>query len=182
MFGFSKESRLKRELLLFLDQQEEYVTSETIALSLQKGTSQTVRKVLNELSLTISSLYKQEQLNLQISTKYGIGLFRYGTNFQNIFEIIYTEELVYDVFRQLILNRSFLTEDFCKTHQISVSKLRRLISRINAFLKPYDCFIKIGKKVSIVGKESQIRLLFLCFYILCIKKLHVLSGLNQKNI
>lgn len=60
MFGFSKESRLKRELLLFLDQQEEYVTSETIALSLQKGTSQTVRKVLNELSLTISSLYKQE--------------------------------------------------------------------------------------------------------------------------
>lgn len=170
MFGFSKESRLKRELLLFLDQQEEYVTSETIALSLQKGTSQTVRKVLKELSLTISSLYKQEQLNLQISTKYGIGLFRYGTNFQNIFEIIYTEELVYDVFRQLILNRSFLTEDFCKTHQISVSKLRRLISRINAFLKPYDCFIKIGKKVSIVGKESQIRLLFFYVFIFCASK------------
>lgn len=71
--------------------------------------------------------------------------------------------MVYDVFRQLILNRFFLTEDFCKTHQISVSKLRRLISRINAFLKPYDCFIKIGKKVSIVGKESQIRLLFFMF-------------------
>ncbi|WP_414841034.1 helix-turn-helix domain-containing protein [Enterococcus saccharolyticus] len=78
--------------------------------------------------------------------------------------------MVYDVFRQLILNRFFLTEDFCKTHQISVSKLRRLISRINAFLKPYDCFIKIGKKVSIVGKESQIRLLFFYVFIFCASK------------
>jgi ribosomal protein S25 len=181
MFGFSKEVLLKRELLLFLDQQEEYVTSEMLAIQMKTVTSQTIRKVLKDLSALIASLYNQEQLNLHISTKYGVKLTRKGANFTPVFEKLYSEDLVYGIFRELMLSRFFSTEDFCQQQQISVSKARRVIRQINEFLIPYECVLKVGRKVSITGKESQSRLHFFMFFYYVHRKISQVEWIEKET-
>lgn len=71
MFGFSKEILLKKELLYFLDKQEEGVSSKDISDYIQSLTSQTVRKYLKEIAESISKLYSPEQMQLNIGTRYG---------------------------------------------------------------------------------------------------------------
>jgi hypothetical protein len=70
MFGFSKEILLKKELLYFLDKQEEGVSSKDISDYIQSLTSQTVRKYLKEIAESISELYSPEQMQLNIGTIY----------------------------------------------------------------------------------------------------------------
>lgn len=123
-------------------------------------TSQTVRKYLNEIEKLIATYYSPEELSLEVGKRGKIRLQRNGTNLDKLFESLYVEDLVYKIYRNLILTRVFSTAYFCEQQRISISTLRRTITRMNQSLLNYDATIKVGKKVSIVGNEAQIRVLF----------------------
>ncbi|WP_414841553.1 helix-turn-helix domain-containing protein [Enterococcus saccharolyticus] len=160
MFGFSKEISLKKEILYFLDKQEAYVSSTDISNYIQSLTSQTIRKYLKEIVERFSLLYPKERMELKIGTRYGIYLARKGANFDVYLEELYTQTITYQVYQQLILYRSFAVDEFCQTNQISLSTLRRTIKKINEAITGYSLYLKIGTKVTIIGDEKQIRLLF----------------------
>ena len=111
----------------------------------------------------ITKDYSTNKLSLQIDTRNGIRLNRNETNLNDLLEKIYREDLVYENFRLLILNRSFTTENFCREHEVSFSTLRRIVRRMNDAVEPYQISIKAGLKISISGKESQIRMLYFMF-------------------
>lgn len=165
MFGFSKEVDFKHQIFLYLDQQRGSTTTEAIATELRVLTNQTTLKYLKEMQESLASLYSEEQLSLQIGKRFGVQLIREEANYQRFFEKIYSEEVVYVIYRRLLLERAFEAEVFCEQNAISLSTLRRLINRMNQALKPYQVFIRVGKDVSIIGDEARIRLLlFTVFY------------------
>lgn len=164
MFGFSKEVQIKRKLILFLDSQERYVTSKELKHHLNNMvTEQTILKYLRDVRKIITKDYSTNKLSLQIDTRNGIRLNRNETNLNDLLEKIYREDLVYEIFRLLILNRSFTTENFCIDHEVSFSTLRRIVRRINDAVEPYQISIKAGLQISISGKESQIRMIYFMF-------------------
>jgi hypothetical protein len=181
MFGFSKEILLKKELLYFLDKQEEGVSSKDISDYIQSLTSQTVRKYLKEIAESISELYSPEQMQLNIGTRYGSYLLRKGTNFDCYFEELYTKNIVYHIYQQLILHRSFLTSDFCQRHAVSMSTLRRIIKKINDALTDYQIHLKIGTKVTVVGNEKQIRVFFFMFLYTVHRKLSSIQWIDSEK-
>lgn len=160
MFGFSKEVDFKHQIFLYLDQQNGYTTTEEVAKHLRVLTNQTTLKYLKEIKESLASLYSEEQLSLNIGKRFGIQLVRKEVNYQRFFEKMYSKEVVYVIYRRLLLERDFEAEAFCEQNDISLSTLRRLINRMNQELKPYQVFIRVGKDVSMVGDEARIRLLF----------------------
>ena len=84
----------------------------------------------------ITKDYSTNKLSLQIDTRNGIRLNRNETNLNDLLEKIYREDLVYENFRLLILNRSFTTENFCREHEVSFSTLRRIVRRMNDAVEP----------------------------------------------
>lgn len=152
MFGLSKDVLLKRDILLSLEQQTKPISSQKIADDLNKVTIQTLLKVIKELAEQLDSCYDREEIHLEINRHYGIYLVRNGVNFNRIFEKILSETINYYLLKQLILYRTFSAEEFCKKYQISLSTLRCNINRVNHFLSAYQVALKIGTKVTIVGK------------------------------
>uniref|UniRef100_UPI00403F9948 helix-turn-helix domain-containing protein n=1 Tax=Candidatus Enterococcus willemsii TaxID=1857215 RepID=UPI00403F9948 len=160
VFGFSKEVCIKKKMLSVFDNVSGEFDIEDLTQVMGIRTSQTVRKYLNEIEELIATYYSPKELNLEVGKRGDIRLHRNGANLDKLLEVLYTEDLVYKIYQKLILTRVFSTEDFCKQQQISISTLRRTITRMNHSLLNYDVSIKVGKKVSIVGDEAQIRFLF----------------------
>jgi len=163
MFGFSKDVQIKRELILYLDRQDDFVSSTELKNHIHVLTEQTILKYLREVRQVIVDSYPINKLNLKIGTRSGVTLSREDINLNNLLEKIHREDLVYKIFQELILNRFFITEDFCKKYEVSFSTLRRIIRRINEFLTPYHVSFKAGLRVRILGEESEIRMLFFMF-------------------
>ncbi len=163
MFGFSNEYKLKKEIILYLDNQVESVPSQVITEAIGSVTSQTIRKYLLEIKEKIEATYAPENLRLEINRRSGIQLLRQNANFDLLFETIFKESLTYAIFVLLIENRSFDSEEFCATYHISLSNLRRKVKDINRAVKPYDIYLTVGRKVTIYGDESSVRMLFFSF-------------------
>ncbi|MHC5269444.1 helix-turn-helix domain-containing protein [Enterococcus sp. LJL98] len=164
LLGLPKEGLLKKELVLFLDQQRQERTTEELTAQFAPLTGQTILKHLKELDEMIQTLYAPEQLTLSIQPRIGIRLYREKVNLNRLYEAIDCRSLTYAIYRDLFLHRAFLTDDFCEKMQVSFSTIRRLIKTINQEIQIYDVFIKVGKRVRITGDESQIRLLFFLFF------------------
>lgn len=179
VFGLSKDVLLKRDILLYLDQQTRPISSQKITEDLNKVTIQTLLKILKELAEQVDSCYDYEELRLEINRHYGVYLVRNGVNFNRIFEKMLSETIIYHIFQQLILYRIFSAEKFCQEHNISLSTLRRNITKMNQFFDTYQVFLKIGKNVSITGKESQIRFLFFSFLYITHRRISHISWINS---
>lgn len=179
MFGFSKEVKTKQEILFFLSQQDRYVTIDEIAGDLEMITGQTVTKYLREIEADILAYYRPEQLCLEIRPKVGVRLHRQNMNYYLLLEKIYTKDLIYQIYRLLFLERSFLSEDFCEEYQVSFSTLRRLVQRIKESLHSFEVLIQIGKKTSISGNEAHIRLIFFMVFYKVHRNLSSLSWVDS---
>ncbi|MEG0293299.1 helix-turn-helix domain-containing protein [Enterococcus sp.] len=164
MFGFSKEVTIKKEIILFLDDQEQAITNDEIAKQIQTVKSSTIRRHLKDVEKAIGTLYPPEQANLQICHRQGIQLFRQSDELEQVLEELYKNDTVYDVYKYLLLYGIYSSDLFCKEHDISLSTLRRIVNRMNVFLSPYQIRIRLGKKMRIIGESAQIRLVFFMFF------------------
>ncbi len=164
MFGFTNECLIKKELILTLDRQKESISSQELTQEVGHVNSQTTLKYLLDIQKNIEATYAPESLQLEISRRVGVRLFRQNTNFDRLFEVIYQENLVYAIMSELLEYRQFATDIFCTEHKISLSGLRRRINAINESLAPYDVSLSVGKKVKIRGEEARIRLIFFSFF------------------
>lgn len=131
MFGFSKEVTIKKEIILFLDDQEKAITNDEIAKQIQTVKSSTIRRHLKDLEKAIGTLYPPEQANLQICHRQGIQLFRQSDELEQVLEELYKNDTVYDVYKYLLLYGIYSSDLFCKEHDISLSTLRRIVNRMN---------------------------------------------------
>lgn len=182
MFGFSKEIQQKRELILLLDRQEGFVTSTDLQQHLNTITEQTILKYLREVKQLISDSYPKEKLSLHIDKRNGIGLIRNDTNLNDLLEKLYREDVRYEIFRLLILDRSFAIKDFCEEYQISFSTLRRMIKRMNDSLAAYQVSIKAGIKLVSQEKKAKLECSFLCFCSMFIETFEGWIGWTQSLI
>lgn len=164
MFGFSKEILLKKDLLYYLDRQTDYVSSHDIAESMGNITSQTILKYIKELEEDLAKYYDSTEISLQVNKRFGIKLLRYNTNFNRILEFLFMESPVYEIFKGLLLHRQIDTGVICEQMEISLSNLKRIITRINQSIGVYGLRMTVGTNLKIVGKESNIRFVFFLFF------------------
>lgn len=183
MFGFSKDCTIKKEMILDLDNQEESVPSQVLTQNIGSVTNQTIRKYLQEIKSNIDNLYTPEELRIEINRRSGIRLFRQNANFDRLFAAIYEENIIYEIFRYLLNERTFESKMFCEKFQISLSNLRRKIQDINDAIAIYDLYLTVGKKVTLYGNESSIRLLFFSFYYVIHHGIRTISFVDsQENL
>lgn len=164
MFGFSQEYETKKNILFYLDKQEESIPSQEMTEAVGNVTNQTIRKYLLEIREDMSKLYPSDRMRLEINRRSGIQLIRQNTNFDRLIEEIYKDSIIYDIFRQLVEKRHFETQPFCEEHGISLSNLRRKVKDISGSLKSEKVHLSIGRQVRIAGDEASIRLIFFSFY------------------
>jgi hypothetical protein len=67
VFGLSKDVLLKRDILLYLEQQTKPISSQKIADDLNKVTIQTLLKVIKELAEQLDRCYDREEVRLEIN-------------------------------------------------------------------------------------------------------------------
>ena len=164
MFGFSKEVLLKKELLYYLDRQTDYVSSHDIAETMGNITSQTVLKYIKELEEDLAKVYEPSEISLQVNKRFGIKLFRHNANFGRVLEFLFMKSPVYEIFKELLLHRQVDTGEICEQMEISLSNLKRIITRINEAIATYGLRMTVGTNVKITGKESSIRFVFFLFF------------------
>ncbi|KAF1304547.1 helix-turn-helix domain-containing protein [Candidatus Enterococcus willemsii] len=164
MFGLPKSILRKLQMLYFLDEQESYTQSRLIAEQINVQ-NQTVLKYCRELNEKCVQLFPEKELWIDTTTRYGIRLQRENTNFDRLISDLLIETLTYALFSQLIYQRQFSVTEFCERHQVSLSKVRRMVSRINDDIHKYDLHISVSHNVKIVGQEKNIRGFFLLFLV-----------------
>lgn len=162
MFGFPDNVIKKIRMLHYLDEQASYTQSSLIAEQLDIQ-NQTVLKYCREINENLKQLTIDGEMIIDTSTRYGIRLIRTKVNFDPIVGVLLQKELPYAIFKQLIQSRDFLAETFCKENQVSLSKLRRTVARMNDFIHQFNLHISVSHMVKITGEEERIRTLFFLF-------------------
>lgn len=159
MFGISKATWLKKELIELLDKQDDFVSSQFLASKLTYASVETIKKMCRELKVETEEIYQPEEAEFIIHKHHGIRFIRYTIDTQNYVDYIYSKELAYDIFMQGFLNESIDTYDFCESVHISESKLRRKIKEVNSYMATYDIHFSCSSTLSVEGPEHKIRIL-----------------------
>ena len=142
MFGFPDNVIKKIRMLHYLDEQASYTQSSLIAEQLDIQ-NQTVLKYCREINESLKQLTIDGEMIIDTSTRYGIRLIRTKVNFDPIVGVLLQKELPYAIFKQLIQSRDFLAETFCKENQVSLSKRRRTVARINDFIHQSEILLHL---------------------------------------
>lgn len=159
MFGISKATWLKKDLIELLDKQDDFVSSQFLASKLTYASVETIKKMCRELKAEVEEIYQPDEAEFIIHKHHGIRFIRHTIHTQNYVDYIYSRELAYEVFMQTFLHKSIDTYDFCEAVHISESKLRRKIKEINGYMTVYGLHFSCGSTLSVEGPEHKIRIL-----------------------
>lgn len=159
MFGISKATWLKKDIIELLDKQDDYVSSQYLASKLTYTSVETIKKMCRELKEEIETIYQAEEAEFIIHKHHGIRFLRHSIHTQDYVDFIYSKELAYEIFIQTFLNESIDTYDFCESVHISESKLRRKVKEINHYTTVYDVQFSCTSTLSVTGPEHKIRML-----------------------
>lgn len=179
MFGISKATWLKKELIELLDKQEDFVSSQFLASKLTYSSVETIKKMCRELKSETEEIYAPEEAEFIIHKHHGIRFVRHTIDTQNYVDYIYSKELAYDIFLQGFLNDSIDTYDFCESVHISESKLRRKIKEINSYMATYDIHFSCTSTLSVDGPEHKIRILGAIFIFSAHRSLALVPSLTD---
>lgn len=179
MFGISNMLLLKNNILDILDYSDGYLS--TIELTQQLGSVSlaTVKKACTRLKTIIDSVYTEKEVEIDINRHYGVRLIRHTVTIQDITRHIFSTDLAYQILWTVLLERECSTVDFCNTHYISESQLRRKVSAINSFLANYELKISVYHKIKINGKERKIRAFHFIFLLFFHRQLSKIPYLNN---
>ena len=164
LFRISKDARLKKNILEYLDNQSDFVFFNEMLLAFPHISMSTLQKKCHELSQMIQTAYPDESVQLTINKRNGLRLVRQSQNLETAIEQLITQEFPYQLAKRFVFVDTILSEDLCEDLNMSFSQLRRKTSLINDSINPYDLHVTVSHQVKIFGNEFM-RRANLLFYI-----------------
>ncbi len=162
MFNLDKKTLMKRDIVEMLDVENRPIVSKMIQKKLQYGGLTTILNLCNELAEEMAEIYPDKRVHIEIS-KNGINLVRQGSSLQYFYDALFSKDLSYVIFKELICHRRTSTINFCMENGISESTLKRKVMGINHVLGPYHVKIQVSKYLTFLGNEADIRIVSYIF-------------------
>ncbi|EOH93570.1 helix-turn-helix domain-containing protein [Enterococcus pallens] len=171
IFGFDKNTLLKRKIVDALDQQSQPLTYKELVDIVQTSSVGTLQVICQELADLMEQLYPDRSCSIAIQKeKQGttLTLFRSSDNLQLFYDYLYSSDLASEILQTLLLKRKLSTVLFCINHGISESSLKRKVKDINREISDFDIRITCAKQLSLKGPESKVR----AFYYIFLRSMH----------
>lgn len=165
MLGMDRNTLLKIEIIEILDSQQLPISLKELQEMIGYASLGTIRVNCKELQAIIEEIYTEEDysLKLRIDNGRGIQLDRFSTNLQSLTSYLFKHDLACEIIRTILTKRKISAIQFCMNKNISESKLRRKIKEINRELADYDLYISCSAKISLKGREVDIRRFYYIF-------------------
>ncbi|MDT2758991.1 helix-turn-helix domain-containing protein [Enterococcus xiangfangensis] len=170
MLEMDRNTLLKIQIIEILDGLQEPTSLKELQAKIGSASLGTIRVNCKELQTIIDKLYTDDDysLKLRMDNGRGIQLDRSSTNLQSLTSYLYQHDLACEILHAILAKRKISAIQFCMDKNISESKLRRKIREINQGLTDYDLYISCSAKISLKGREIDIRR----FYYLFIRELY----------
>ncbi|KAF1301728.1 helix-turn-helix domain-containing protein [Candidatus Enterococcus willemsii] len=163
-YGISSNAWLKRKILYILEEENRFIPSNELTQLVNSCSQSTIKKICRELQEEIKSTYPTGLIELIISQRQGIKLVKQSfTTCQKLLSNIFSVELGYEILYTLLTKRKISMYEFCSTHFISESQVRRKIKDINLSLKKHKIKISLSPYLFIYGSENKLRSFFFSF-------------------
>ncbi|MGL9749299.1 helix-turn-helix domain-containing protein [Enterococcus sp. DIV0170] len=165
MLGMDKNTLLKIQIIDTLDGLQAPISLKELQEKIGYASLGTIRVNCKELQSIIEELYteKDYSLKLRMDNGRGIQLDRSSTNLQSLTSYLYQHDLACEIIRDILTRRKISAIQFCMDKNISESKLRRKIKEINKELTDYNLYISCSTKISLKGREVDIRRFYYIF-------------------
>lgn len=165
MLGMDRNTLLKIQIIETLDALQTPISMKELQEKIGYASLGTIRVNCKELQSIIEDLYtdKDYSLKLRMDNGRGIQLDRTSTNLQSLISYLYQHDLACEIIRAVLAKRKISAIQFCMDKNISESKLRRKIKEINQELTDYDLYISCSAKISLKGREVDIRRFYYIF-------------------
>ncbi|MGM0215892.1 helix-turn-helix domain-containing protein [Enterococcus sp. AZ109] len=171
IFGFDKNTLLKRKIIDTLDSQTQAFTYKELAETIQIASVSTLHTICRELADLIDELYPDHSCSLVIRKEnHGttVTLQRSSDNLQKFYDYLYSSDMAYKVLQTLLIERKTSTVLFCINHGLSESSLKRKIKDINHEISAFDLRITCAKQLTLRGPEVKIR----AFHYIFLRSIH----------
>lgn len=154
---FTKEIYWQLQLLLLLDQQDDWYSGTELAYASGLNIN-TVQKYLDHLQILTQNF---PDVTLEKHRNYGARLIRKPIfPLQRLLREVIHQGILVPFFEDLLLLGSVDIQFFCEEHFISLSTLRRNLHKLEKELKPLGLELSKGMIVRLTGPEHQVRYLF----------------------
>lgn len=165
MLGMDRNTLLKIQIIETLDALQTPISMKELQEIIGHASLGTIRVNCKELQSIIEDLYidRDYSLRLRMDNGRGIQLDRTSTNLQSLISYLYQHDLACEIIRAVLARRKISAIQFCMEKNISESKLRRKIKEINQELTDYDLYISCSTKISLKGREVDIRRFYYIF-------------------
>lgn len=182
MFGLEYRTLLLKDIIEILDISEEALSVEEIRKRLGYSNSVTILKSLKELIEFINQIDGQDKFSVELTNpKRGyFKLKRFSTNLQSLFELVFSQDIAYDILLELIEKRVVYKVNFCLTHNISAATLYRKIQQINQEVAAYNIQISYGNEIKFKAEELNIRIFSYVFIWSTSRQFPNIFGSNTK--
>lgn len=155
--GKVRKTSLKMQLLFFLSNQDSFSSSREIASELKLKNPQQAQLLCRELEEDIRECYPNEEFQLIISQVHGFRLERKEGDLQLLINQYHYSELSYHLLTDLFFESPIKVQTFCKKRFVSEATARRKVQQVNKNLEPFEIRISMGKQLTLVGVEENIR-------------------------
>lgn len=182
-YGLHRKIALKKELLYFLANRDDFISSREIAKELNLGNPQQAQLLYHELKEDIAKYYKQNEFEIVINQIQGVRMIKNHGDIHLLINEYHYTELSFHLMVHLYYNRVIETSDFCAELFVSEATLRRRIRQLNKNLRPFTLRITCARKITLVGTEKDIRAYYtLSSYSIFRKLSNLPSEYTEKDI
>ena len=155
--GKVRKTSLKMQLLFFLSNQDGFTSSREIASELKLKNPQQAQLLCRELEEDINECYPNKEFQLIICQVHGFRLDRTQGDLQLLINHYHYSELSYHLLTDLFYQSPIKVQTFCEKHFVSEATARRKVQQVNKNLEPFGLRITMGKLLTLVGSEENIR-------------------------
>lgn len=183
MLGMDRNTLLKIQIIETLDELQVPISLKELQEKIGYASLGTIRMNCKELQMIIDQLYTEDgySLKLRMNNGRGIQLERSSTNLQNLTSYLYQHDLACEILRTILVKRQISAIQFCMDKNISESKLRRKIKEINQELADSDLYISCSAKISLKGREVDIRRFYYVFIRGLYHQFAQIAGINTDS-
>lgn len=154
---FDRETNTKLSLLQTLYQEEFWCSTKYLVkkLNLDRRTTIKYLKLLQEDS---QSLLDYEEPIIQDEKGKGFKFVGNKVDYHHLIYKLIADSTAFSFIQDLYFHRSIQIEDFCETHFVSETSIKKLIRKVNFFFKPHKVKLLIVKgEIYVSGNELAFR-------------------------
>ncbi|KAF1304627.1 helix-turn-helix domain-containing protein [Candidatus Enterococcus willemsii] len=172
---------LKIEIIEVLSNETDFLSAQQIAKRLDHITPSNVRSACLDLQADFKKLYTKDEVMLMINKRRGVKLIRNNVNIQRLVEDFFMNDLSYNLYKALFLQKDISTLEFCEQNYISKSTLARYLTRLNRILAHHQIHVTLSDKITITGPVSKLLSNFQYYFFMVHRSLNRLSWFPDKE-